>query len=484
VIRIRWGAALSRGAILLLALLACAAPAAAQDAVLSPAQLARIDSVFARWNHPTSPGCALGVSLRDQVVLERGWGMAELEHGVPITPATIFEGGSVSKQFTAAAVLLLAQQGKLSLDDEVRRWVPEVPDYGAPITLRHLLTHTSGLKDWGSVAAIGGWPRTSRVYTHAHVLEIIGRQGTLNHPPGAEYIYSNSNYNLLAIIAERAGGESLPELTRRMIFEPLGMSHSGWRDDFTRIVPGRAQAYAAAGSGWRLQMPNENVYGNSSLLTTVGDLLKWSANTSHLRVGGAAFRAEQQRRGVLTSGDTISYAAGVQLLQYRGIREVSHTGATAGYRAFLGQYPESGWTVAILCNASDAPPAPLGRGVVDALLDRPAAVPAGPPSATVQLARPPVRSLADYAGRYESAEADVAFEARIEGERLILAGRAGRRIPLAPTAEPDRFTAAGAELVFTRDAAGRVDGIHWTVERARNVRFVRGGQGSGGAGGR
>lgn len=460
------------GAMLLLVL---AAPAAAQTGTLSPAQLARIDSVFARWNHPTSPGCALGVSHRDQVVLERGWGMAELEHRVPITPATIFEGGSVSKQFTAAAVLLLAQQGKLSLDDDVRRWVPEVPDYGAPITLRHLLTHTSGLKDWGSVAAIGGWPRTSRVYTHAHVLEIIGRQGTLNHPPGAEYIYSNTNYNLLAIVAERAGGESLAALTRGMIFEPLGMTRSGWRDDHTRIVPGRAQAYAAQGTGWRLQMPNENVYGNSSLLTTVGDLLRWSANSNHLRVGGEAFRAEQHRRGILSSGDTISYAAGVQLLQYRGSPEISHTGATAGYRAFLGQYPESGWAVAILCNASNAPPAPLGHAVVDALLDRAPGPAANPPAATLQVAPAPPASLGEYPGRYRSTEADVAFDAVVQEGRLVLLGPVGRRVVLTP-AGTDRFTGGGAELEFTRDASGRLDGIHWTVARARNVRFVREGQ--------
>ncbi len=461
------------GTCLLLSLLALSGPAAAQTATLSPEQLARIDAVFARWNLPTSPGCALGVSHRDQVVLERAWGMAELEPGIPITPATIFEGGSVSKQFTAAAVLLLAQQGKLSLDDDVRRWAPEVPDYGAPITIRHLLTHTSGLKDWGAVAAIGGWPRGSRIYTHAHVLEIISRQGTPNHPPGAEYIYSNTNYNLLAVIAERVGGESLPALTRRWIFEPLGMSRSGWRDDFTRIVPGRAQAYAAGAGGWRLQMPNENVYGNSSLLTTVGDLLRWSANTTHLQVGGAAFRAEQQRRGVLTSGDTISYAAGVQLLRYDGMAEISHTGATAGDRAFLGRYPESGWAVAILCNASNAPPAALGHGVVDALLRRPPrAATAAQPSPMLQMNAGPASPLAEYTGRYVSGDADVAYLAEVEAGYLVLWGQGARRIVLV-SAGGDRFTSSGGELVFTRNAAGQVNGIHWSVERARNVRFVR-----------
>lgn len=440
---------------------------------ISPGQLTRIDALFAPWAVPGGPGCALGVSYRDRIVLERAWGGAELEHGVAITPATIFEGGSVSKQFTAAAVLLLAQEGRLSLDDDIRRYVPEVPGYGSPIAIRHLIHHTSGLKDWGAVAAIGGWPRGTRAYTHAHVLDIIGRQTTLNHPPGAEYIYSNSNYNLLAIIAERVSGESLAALTKRLIFDPLGMTRTGWRDDFQRLVPGRAQAYGPGpgGAGWRLVMPNENVYGNSSLLTTVGDLLRWSANASHGRVGGAAFLDEQHRRGVLSTGDTISYAGGVQLLAYRGAREISHTGATAGYRAFLGRFPESGWAIAVLCNAANAPPTPLGRGVLDALLDR-AATPAQAPTLALASAPPPSAPLTDFVGRYYSTEADAGLEAAIEQGRLVLYGRPVRRLALVP-AGGDQFAAGGGRIEFTRDPAGRVNGFRYSVERARNVRFVR-----------
>jgi CubicO group peptidase (beta-lactamase class C family) len=449
------------------------APAHAQVPQLSAAQLAGIDSIFARWNLPSSPGCALGVSYRDQLVLERAWGMAELEHRIPIIPATIFEAGSVSKQFTAAAVILLSLEGKLSLDDDIRRHVPEMPDYGAPITLRHLLTHTSGLKDWGAIAGIGGWPRGSRIYTHAHVLEIVSRQRTLNHPPGDEYIYSNTNYNLLAIIAERVSGESLPALTKRLIFDPLGMNSTSWRDDFQRLVPGRAQAYSPAFSGWRLQMPNENVYGNSSLLTTVGDLLIWSANATHLRVGGEAFLREQLRQGRLTSGEEISYAGGVQMTREEGGPLISHTGATAGYRAYLGRLPDTGWAVAILCNAANAPPAPLGRGVADALLNRaPRPAAAAAPSATLQLSAGPASPLADYTGRYVSGDADVAYLAEVEAGYLVLWGHGAQRRVLV-SAGGDRFTSGGGELVFTRNPAGQVDGIHWSVARARNVRFVR-----------
>ncbi|HEU0301073.1 MAG TPA: serine hydrolase domain-containing protein [Longimicrobium sp.] len=191
-------------------------------AAAQPDPVARVDSVFAAWRAPGSPGCAVGVAENGRTVLRRAYGLAELEHQIPNTPETVFEAGSVSKQFTAAAIVLLARQGKLSLDDDVRRHIPEVPDYGTTITIRHLLNHTSGLRDWGSVQDIAGWPRGTRIHTHAHVLDIVSRQRALNFTPGAEYLYSNTGYNLLAILAERVSGTSFAELSRREIFEPLG----------------------------------------------------------------------------------------------------------------------------------------------------------------------------------------------------------------------------------------------------------------------
>jgi CubicO group peptidase (beta-lactamase class C family) len=462
---------LLRGTYLLTVLLAAAAPAHAQAPPLSAAQVARIDSVFIGWNSTASPGCALGVSYRDQLVLERAWGMAELEHRVPNTPATIFEAGSVSKQFTTAAVILLALDGKLSLDEDIRRHVPEVPDYGAPITVHHLIHHTSGLKDWGAIAGIGGWPRGSRLYTHAHVLEIIARQRTLNHSPGEEYIYSNSNYNLLAIIAERVSGESLPALTKRLIFDPLGMTSTGWRDDFQRLVPGRAQAYAGARDMWRLQMPNENVYGNSSLLTTVGDLLLWSANATHLRVGGEAFLREQVRQGRLNNGEEISYAGGVQVTRDTAGTLVSHTGATAGYRAYLGRHPETGWAIAILCNASNANPGLLGGQVADAVHGRPRSAPVVNGIGPTPVGEPG-RPLAAYEGRYWSAEAEAWLDAAAENGRLVLRGGGGRRIQLTANGGDD-FLGLGGTIRFTLDANGQVNGFTVSVPRARNVVFER-----------
>src|SRR5687768_16691282 len=208
---------------------AAAASFAFSQAATQAPPLAAVDAVFARWNAST-PGCAVGVGVKGTSVLERAYGMADLERDVKNAPDTIFEAGSVSKQFTAAAVLLLARDGKLSIDDPVRKYVPELPDYGVPLTIRHMLTHTSGLRDLGSIAGIGGWPRTQRVHTHAHVLEIVSRQKALNFAPGTEWSYSSTGYNLAAIIVSRVNGQSCADFSREGIFKQLGMARVSWRD--------------------------------------------------------------------------------------------------------------------------------------------------------------------------------------------------------------------------------------------------------------
>src|SRR5687768_5861273 len=278
---------------------------------------AAVDAIFARWTTQT-PGCAVGVSKAGQPVLQKAYGMADLEHDVPNRPDTIFEAGSVSKQFTAAAVLLLAKDGKLSLDDPARKYVPELPDYGAPLTLRHMLQHVSGLRDWGEVASLAGWPRTSRVHTHAHVLDIVKRQRSLNFPSGTRYSYSNTGYNLAAILVARVSGESFAEFSRKRVFEPLGMTRTSWRDDYTRVVKGRAIAYSDGRGGFSQDMPFENVHGNGGLLTTVGDLLKWTANFSAPKIADAAFVREQQEPGKFNDGRQHGYALGLFIAPYKG----------------------------------------------------------------------------------------------------------------------------------------------------------------------
>jgi len=326
-----------------------------------------VDDIFAQWRSDT-PGCTVGAGVDGRAVVEKGFGQADLERRVPMAGDTIVEAGSISKQFAAAAVLLLAGDGKLSLDDPVRAYIPEVPDYGTPITIRQLLTHTSGLRDWGSVAGIGGWPRTTRVHTHAHVLEILSRQRELNFPPGTRWSYSNSGYNLAAILVARVSGVSFADFTRLRIFEPLGMTSTSWRDDHTRIVPRRALAYNREDDGYHTDMPFENVHGNGGLLTTVGDLLRWTVNFHTHKVGGPAFVTEQTTPGRFADGRPHDYGMGLWMDTYRGTREIRHSGSTAGYRAYLSSFPEHRTSVAVLCNAADADAGALTYKVADRIL--------------------------------------------------------------------------------------------------------------------
>ena len=387
--------------------------------------VARVDSLFSRFTSAT-PGCAVGVSRHGRTVLAKAYGMANLEYDVPLTPESIIEAGSVSKQFTAAAILLLAQQGKLSIDDQVRKHIPELPDYGVPLTIRHMLNHTSGLRDWGTVAAVEGWPRGSRVHTHEHVLDIVTRQRALNFRPGSEYLYSNTGYNLLAIIVQRVSGRSFADFTRTEIFEPLGMTRTSWRDDYTRIVKGRATAYSPTRNGFRLNMPFENVHGNGGLLTTVEDLLRWNTNFDAGTVGGPALLREQVRPGRLTSGRDIEYAAGLSITRYRGVPEVSHSGSTAGYRSFLTRYPDQGLAVAVLCNHGGAPATTLAHGVADIYLGSVASDPPAPKAVTLA---PNV--LSARAGLYRNA---------VTGAPLRISARDGKlvsddgteAVPLSP----------------------------------------------------
>ncbi|CAN5775257.1 hypothetical protein BH23GEM11_BH23GEM11_18640 [soil metagenome] len=505
-------------------LLATPADSAAQEA---------LDQVFAAWNTSTSPGCAVGVdpyrnsagASQAFAPVMRAWGMAELEHGIANAPATIFEAGSVSKQFTAAAVILLELDGVLSVADDVRRWIPELPDYGAlhggrGITLRHMMNHTSGLRDWGAVAAIGGWARGERSHTHDHVLEIAVRQEALNYPPGEAYSYSNTGYNLLAVVVERASGQSLADFSRERLFGPLGLADTQWRDDYRRIVPGRSGAYQWSGGSWVIDRPIEHVHGNGGLLTTVGDLLRWNrvlaaaggvegAGAGGLdgagaggvgaefteraaELGGEAFFRRMVEQALLTDGSTISYASGMVVETFENRPIINHTGATSGYRAYLALFPEDGLSVALLCNTGNANTGQLGGRVARVFLeDRDAEVVAGDVDAEAVAdvdatpnsdgsrgeeapawSAPGAAELAPLAGRYESREAETVWIVEVDGDDLVLVRRPGMRSTLRPTG-PDTFAGAGGEIRFHRDAAGRVTELGISQARVWDLRFRR-----------
>jgi CubicO group peptidase (beta-lactamase class C family)/lysophospholipase L1-like esterase len=412
-----------------------------------------VDALFAGWTTRT-PGCAVGVSENGRILLEKAYGMADLEHAVPNRADTIFEAGSVSKQFTAAAVLLLARDGKLSLDEPVRRYIPELPEAAAPVTIRQMLLHTSGLRDWGSVAWIAGAPRGTRAYTHAHVLDILSKQEHLNFPPGTRWSYSNSGYNLAAMLVSRVAGEPFAEFTRKRLFEPLGMARTSWRDDYTRIVTDRAIAYSESEGRFAQDMPFENVHGNGGLLTTVGDLLRWNANFESPKVGDDAWVRLMHTSGVLDTGRETGYAYGLGVGRYKGLAVVRHSGTTGSYRAYLARFPDQRLSVAVLCNAGNSMPRDSLHAVADLYLAE-SLKPDPPPTA----ARLATSDLDARTGLYRETERGITATLTRDGDTLKVNGEA-TLVALSPR----RF--AGEDRVTVEfDAEGRalVDvGDGWT----------------------
>jgi CubicO group peptidase (beta-lactamase class C family) len=369
----------------------------------SPSEQEQVDRVFARWDSPSSPGCALSVMKDGRVMYKRGYGVADLDHDIPITPETVFHVASISKQFTAMAILLLAQEEKLSLDDDVRKYISELPDFGVPITIRHLIYHTSGLRDQWALLDLAGWRYSLDLITDDDVLQLMSRQKELNFKPGEKSLYSNTGYTLLAQIVKRVSGQSFREFTTDRIFRPLDMKSTHFRDDHAEIVKHIAYGYVPGegGKGYRLSVPNFDTVGPTSLLTTVEDLAKWDENFYHPRVGGQALVKQQLQRGKLNSGKELDYAFGLGLYKYRGLPTVEHGGADAGYRAALIRFPDQHFSVACLCNSGDVSPGELAQRVADIYLagqfKEPAAARPGP-SAKGVIVSP--QRLAQYAGLY------------------------------------------------------------------------------------
>jgi CubicO group peptidase (beta-lactamase class C family) len=509
--------------------------------------VAMIDKLFSSWSNDT-PGGAILVERGGRIIFNKAFGMADLEHNVPNRTTTIFEAGSVSKQFTATAALLLIDEGKLKLDDDIRKYIPELPVYEAPIRVSHLLNHTSGLKDWGSIGAISGWPRTTRVYTQDLAIQIICRQRSLNYTPGSEYLYSNSNYTLLVELVERIAKQPLAMFTSERLFKPAGMNDTQWRDNFREIIPGRAVAYRKQGSTYEQLMPFEHVHGHGGLLTTTADLTRWNSQLISHAIGGEAVYRNRILQGRLNNGNLISYASGISVNQNHGTLEISHSGATAGYRAYLLAYPEKKISIAVLSNDGSFNAPAAGNAVADILLGKQATKPSSErPGVVLQAARAgewsgtyksvrsfdlatieirdgvpfidqaPVkathpdtlqqdgtkwipkrtgmilatwgsdsasytkmtpadttkRKLQQLVGRYQSTEADCAFNVELKDGILFLVNAPFPRLALEPR-YLDGFQIEGWDLVeFRRDRKGNITGFDLSTSRAERIPFTR-----------
>jgi CubicO group peptidase (beta-lactamase class C family) len=442
--------------------------------------VAQINQLFHEWNSATSPGCALGIIDHGELVYARGYGMANLELGVPITPDSVFYLASVSKQFTCTAILLLAEAGRLTLADNVRTYVPEVPDYGVTITVEQLMRHTSGLRDYLALGQLAG-KRFADVWSEADFLQRVSRQRALNFAPGTQYLYSNTGYVLLSLIIKRVSGQSLGAFAQEQIFQPLGMTHTVFKEDYQQLIPNRVSGYSLADDGTlRNEYHNLQVAGDGGLYSSVVDLARWDANFYANRLGQGSPALIQQLYSTvpLADGTPQSYALGLGHDSYRGLPIIKHGGGLNGARTQMVRFPEQRCTIICLANLTSFDPEALIRRVADLYLaDR-----LGPQDATAAdkatqpVVTPLQLSAADlnvYCGHYDSAELAVGYDLTIEQEKLVLRYGDQGPIGLQPTVTDHFGDDDERHFTFERDADGAVVGFGLSNGRVQNIRFAK-----------
>ena len=449
----------------------------------------QVDQLFAEWDQPDTPGCALAVGFDGEPAYERGYGLADLDHGMPIQSTTVFDIGSVSKQFTSATLFLLADRGELSIDDDIRAYLHEVPQYQRPITLRHLIHHTSGIRDYLDIMSLSGRSDYD-LLSDQDIVEMVARQENLNFAPGAEYLYSNSGYMLLAVIAKRVTGMTLGELAEREIFQPTGMNSTFFYEDRTRIVQNRALGYDRIDDDSFRLVHNFNfaIAGDGQLYTTVQDLLRWNQQLYGGTFGGDRLRSVMLERGVLSDDSSIDYAFGLVHGEHRGLQTVGHGGSSWGFRAHLVRFPDAELSVSVLCNVNDASPQQLALQVAEIYLgDR--MEPASPDPPTADEDPVPTGAVADtarlidYVGEYDSEELLAIYRVELIDDRLYVRLRDQPYIEMQLIDE-DTFAADGSmtalalsgarfRMTFDRHADDSITGFTADTGRARNLRFTR-----------
>lgn len=327
----------------------------------------KVDELFTPWDSKDTPGASVAVVREGKIIYKKGYGIANLEYDIPNSPSTIFHIASVSKQFTVFSILLLEKEGKLKLEDDIRKYIPEVPDFGKTITLRHLASHTSGMRDQWNLLSMAGW-RMDDVITKEHVLKLVSKQKELNFNPGEEYFYCNTGFTLLAEVVARVSEQSFAEFTQANIFEPLQMTNTLFYDDHEKIVRNRAYSYYANNNGYKKSVLSYANVGATSLFTTVEDLSLWSTNFSKLKVGNKEIVDKMNTLAVLNNGKTFGGALGQFVGEYKGLKEIQHGGADAGYRSYLTRFPDEDFSVIVFSNAAEFNPTGMAHKVVDIYL--------------------------------------------------------------------------------------------------------------------
>jgi CubicO group peptidase (beta-lactamase class C family) len=436
---------------------------------------AKVDKIFASWDKTTSPGAALAVIKDGKIIYERGYGMAKLEDGIINTPDKIFDIGSVSKQFTAACVAMLVRDGKVRVEDDIRKYLPEMPAYEKPVTVAHLLHHTSGIRDYNALLSLAGFRPESDSPTVEEAVEIIRRQKKLNYTPGEEYSYTNSGFFLLSQIVERVSGKSLNAFAQERIFKPLGMTKTLFQDDHTQVIKDRATGYTQAdgGGGFKINMSNWDETGDGNVYTTVRDLYLWD-QAFYTNALGKDLMDMLQTTGVLNSGKAIDYAWGLVVTDYKGLKVVEHGGAWVGFRAAIVRFPEQKFSVIILANLDSIDPSGLALRVADIYLAGQLKEPAKGEAKKVEPIAVPKADLEALAGNWEDDRFGQWLTLSMKDDKLM-AGLGGRDFTLKPVA-PGKFVAAergDVAIEFKAADKGQAATARMTVGTSLEFRFAK-----------
>jgi CubicO group peptidase (beta-lactamase class C family) len=418
----------------------------------------QIDQLFTVWNNMESPGAAVAVEKDGKVIFKKGYGNAELEYNIPVTPSTVFHIASVSKQFTCFSILLLEKQGKLSIDDDIRKYIPEVPDFGKVITLNHLMHHTSGLRDQWELLAMAGW-RLDDIITKDHILRMVSRQKELNFNPGDYFLYCNTGFTLLGEVVARVSGLTFPEFTRTHIFGPLKMTNTLFYDDCEKVVKNRAYSFYADSTGYKKSILSYSNAGATSLFTTAEDLCRWSANFENPVVGDREIINRMNLRGILNKGDTITYAMGQVIGKYKGLKMISHGGADAGYRSYLVRFPDQKFSVNVLSNLASFDPGGMAFKITDIYL-RDKLVADAPKKEETAAKAPAVSNefmvdhdvLVSYSGQYEW-QPGIFVTISLENDKLFVSAPELPKTPMtAVTINEFEVKSVSARVTFISEA--------------------------------
>ena len=441
----------------------------------------QVDELFAEWDGEISPGAVVGIFMDGRIIYSKGYGVANLDYDIPITPQSVLRIGSISKQFIAMCIAMLAEQGKLSFDDDIRTYLPEMPDYGNQVTIRHLLHHTSGIREYLALVNLIGKPEGSVFgYTTRELVELLSRQQRLNFEPGSQFSYTNSGYFLLAEIVTRVSGMKASAFAQENIFEPLGMTQTRFYDDPNAIIRNQAFGYSPKrDGGYRLDILRSDVIGDLGVITTVEDFLHWDNNFYENKLGAGTKNLITMMftRGRTSSGEDLSYALGLEFDSYRGLKTMGHGGSAVGYVAEFLQFPEQRFSVVILSNLSSFRPGRIARQVADLYLANQfsEAQASDERDRTRPDAPEPVERLTPeleaFIGDFYSEELDFVYSFMVEGSSLQFEIR-GSRMELLPLSE-DQFGWGRRELNFFRDESGIVSGFTLDAGDVQDLNFQK-----------